>query len=188
MKNLVIHPKDSSTDFLTSSYTKIKNQSKIVRELKFKKEEYLNLIDQSKKIVLMGHGTYLGLIDPSSNKNLLIDSIDFPEALKKKPKIFIWCNSDEYVHSYFAKFEKPVLYTGMIISDLDEAKIYNIECSNEDILESNFCFAKTLDFLFYEILEQEEISNLTLTKILNDFYNSKNPIIQFNKERIYFNN
>lgn len=188
MKNLVIHPKDQTTDYLEYSYKRISDNSKIIRDVHLSKEEYMNQILNSERILLMGHGNSFGLLNPNSEeKNHLIDSIDFPKILRKKNKVFIWCDSDIYVNRFYSKHEKPILYTGMIISEKQEAKELQINCTDSDILESNQKFAETMNILLFEVFESKKTNKIKLEKIIQNYFNSKNPIINFNKDKIFLN-
>ncbi len=185
MRNLVIHPKDLTTDYLEYSYKQIAHNTKIIRDMTLPREEYMNEISNSEKIILMGHGTSFGLLNPNSNQELLIDSIDFPQILRKKNKVFIWCNSDLYVNRFYVDHEKPILYTGMIISEKKEAEFYQINCEDSDILESNQKFSEMINHILFEVFENKTNNKVLLKKIINKYSDLKNPIIKFNKEKIF---
>ena len=59
-KTLVIHPDDPSTDFLKPIYSTVKYKTVLIRdsnEKSIKKQ-----IDESDRVMMMGHGTPLGLL------------------------------------------------------------------------------------------------------------------------------
>lgn len=167
MKTLVIHPADYSTNFLRGIYsgrgwTVINtNTSK-----KFLKEQ----IKAHDRIVMLGHGTEKGLL---GFKKFVIDST-WVYLLREKNCVCIWCNADVFVKKYDLKG----FYTGMIISEYDEALMFCLHhFTSNDITESNT--------LFTESIKNAIDSENMFESVISQYTTEKNSIIDFNKQNIF---
>lgn len=166
MKTLVIHPKDTTTDFLTEIYSD-KNWE-VINTNPSKK----NLREQIKahdRIIMLGHGTKFGLI---GFNRLVIDS-SWVYLLREKECICIWCHADLFV----TKYKLRGFYTGMIISEQEEALDYAIQANANDILQSNLLFASAI---------KESINTKDMVANIKNIYKGNSAIIMFNKENIYY--
>ena len=98
MSVLIIHPKDPSTNFLIPIYASISNKTVIHGGIG--KNELRELIRSHDRIIILGHGTNLGLLSVGQFPDIgsyIIDS-SFIELLSvKKDNIFIWCDADQFV-------------------------------------------------------------------------------------------
>jgi len=171
MKTLVIHPKDYSTDFLKPIYEgKGYDIIDFYQSPKKLKEQMRNY----DKIMMMGHGTSSGLLNvfPKVMANYIIDA-SFVDILKDKECVYIWCNADNFVRKYNLKG----FYTGMIISEMNEAFFYSIKTNIFEITESNKLFASCVK----TALESEDPVKLMKESYISD----KNPVIMYNSENIY---
>lgn len=134
MKTLVIHPKDITTDFLSDIYS---DKDWTVININVSKSFLKKQIKEHDRIVMLGHGTGEGLI---GFKRLIIDS-NYVYLLRDKITVCIWCNADNFVKKYNLKG----FYTGMIISEMDEANCYSLyETSQANITASNILFATAI--------------------------------------------
>lgn len=115
MKPLVIHPQDSSTEFLRELYWKYefdvlsdKDSNAVVKKA---------LQDHS-RIMLLGHGTEGGLLSPycSDQFGRLIIGPRHVDFLRGKEIIGIWCNANIFAY----KYGLTGLFSGMIISEESE--------------------------------------------------------------------
>lgn len=168
MKTLVIHPIDSTTDFLTKIYYN-KNYT-VVRE-RISNSALIDLIRQNDRIIMLGHGTSLGLL---SGENFILTS-KHVQFLRDKICIGIWC----YANEFFIKYGLKGFYTGMFISEIDEAYYEGFRLiSEKDIEYSNDLFSKSIS------------ANIDSNNILDDIrtsYNDKyNIILQYNRNLLGF--
>ena len=172
MSTLVIHPSDSTTDFLKPIYSGL-DCNVINNELP--EEEIRNAITQSSRLILMGHGTEDGLL----GWNRLVFHAGMLMSLNHNPNnIFIWCHADKFVSNH----QLSGFYSGMFISEPQEAHYYDLEVADEQIHHSNTLFASTLRNVLKRSLPADRVCD-TVKKI----YQSPNcPIIRFNRERLYF--
>ena len=169
MKTLVIHPKDVTTDFLSEIYL---DKDRTVINENVSKKHLKKSIKEHDRIVMLGHGTPHGLL---GFKHFVIDST-YVQLLRDKICVCVWCNADVFVKKYGLNG----LYTGMIISEVDEAHYNGIDTTHEFIDDSNKLFAKSIK----ESIDGDEI----LTNITNTYIGEGNPIIEFNQQRIYYKN
>lgn len=166
MKTIVIHPKDYSTDFLSEIYSDkewyVVNDNRSESELK-------KLTKQYERVVMLGHGTEDGLI----GFNRLIINSSWADLLLDKICVCIWCNADEFVKRYGLKG----FYTGMIISEEDEAVMYSISTNLDSIFESNKDFALAI---------KNSIDDVNMLEKAKMLYSGKSSVVEFNRNRLYF--
>ncbi len=165
MKTLVIHPKDSSTDFLAEIY-KEKDWTLISKNCSnsFLREQ----IKAHDRIVMLGHGTCHGMF---GFDRFFIDST-YVQLLREKYCVCIWCNADEFV----VKYNLKGFYTGMIISELEEAKMFDVPSNQQWINQSNEDFANAIKLSIDEENPAERAKEL---------YEGNSAVVEFNRARIY---
>ena len=123
MKTLVIHPKDLTTDFLESIY---KNMDCTIINTEISKSKLKQSIKLHDRIIMLGHGDAYGLYGYG---HYVIDS-KLVYLLRDKECVAIWCNADRF----FTKYSLTGIYSGMIISEYDEAIMFCLQdFSNKDI-------------------------------------------------------
>jgi len=169
MKTLVIHPKDTSTDFLSHIY-KYRNFTVVTdNPPNSTLRKMLRIHD---RIIMLGHGTKDGLF---GHKKFMIDSNDVA-TLREKEIIAIWCNADEFVKKYNLKG----FYSGMFISEFDEAYyegVYGL--TTDEIEKSNNDFAKILG----KYLDSDNI----LESVKDEYRDDDNSVVVFNRNRLFSN-
>ena len=180
MKTLVIHPKDSSTDFLCEIYEPIPHKTIIRGGLT--KLEVSRLINQHDRIIMCGHGTPLGLMSvgqfPTKN-GYIIDWGFVHQLSKRKECIYIWCNSDKFVNKYNLKG----FYSGMFVSEVGESKYCNIPSTQEVVTESNETFSNIMSKY---INKNVKTIYENVKKEYGDF-STTNKVGYYNNERLYLN-
>jgi len=102
---------------------------------------------------------------------MVIDS-SFVYLLKEKQCVCIWCNADVFVEKYKLKG----FYTGMIISEYEEAIIFCVQGDYQEIYNSNVLFADAV---------KKSIDESDMLKSMKLLYDDKNPIIEFNKQNLF---
>ena len=172
MKTLVIHPKDETTDFLSAIY-KDKDYTVIT-------DDFSNLafhIEAHDRIMMMGHGTPQGLLNPLNNYNSFVINAAYVSLLRTKECVCIWCNADKFVKANLMK----CFHTGMIISEWNEAAMFlDLEdFTDADIEESNRLFTESI---------ANHIDEENGLKMIKESYStSTNKVIEYNMSRIYNN-
>jgi len=166
MRTLVIHPKDTTTDFLSVIYS---DRDWTVINSRVSKSFLRSQIKEHDRIVMLGHGTELGLL---SFDNFIIDS-KLVYILREKECICIWCNADKFVDKYGIKG----FYTGMIISEYEEAVLYNVPTGSFWITESNTDFA---------IAIRDAIDTDNMLDTAKMLYECNSSVVEFNRNNLYF--
>jgi len=184
MKTLVIHPQDSSTDFLIPIYMNLKsfpdfNDVTIIRS--GSKYEVDEQIEQHDRIMMMGHGSPQGLfaVGQFGMQGMIIGHSTVP-LLQNKECIFIWCNADRFVETHNLKG----LYSGMFISEVGEANYCGLPGTPQDIVtESNDFFAKELGSVSEKSLDEMYQHIRYSYGMLAE----GNAVAEYNHNRLYLN-
>lgn len=179
MRNLIIHPEDPTTTFLSTIYANLKNKTVIKGGIT--KSELRELIDSHDRVLMLGHGSTFGLLNPGqfpdTSSYIIDDSMVLP-LKNKSNSIYIWCFASKFVHQH----ELSGLCTGMFISEVREANSYCFENIDEDLIDmSNRRFSwiisnyvnQPIEILYQKLMYEYEL----LAR--------KNPIARFNLERLY---
>jgi len=167
MKTLVIHPKDLTTDFLSEIYSdkdwKVINKNVSTKYLK-------QQIKNHDRIIMLGHGTEQGLI---GFYRFVIDS-KLVYLLREKFCICIWCNANIFVEKYGLKG----FYSGMIISEYEEAMLYSISTNIQWINESNKDFALAI---------KNSIDDENMLEKTKELYEGNSSVVEFNRNNLFYN-
>jgi hypothetical protein len=173
MKTLVIHPNNPTTDFLKKIYEG--KDYTVFDCYNYTNDDLINVIISHDRIIMCGHGSSDGLFD-INNGGFIIDNSIVP-YLQTKECICIWCNADVFVEDYGL----TGLYTGMFISEVEEAYLFQINESMNDIDFSNNVFSGLLGTIIdkYELSEVFDI-------LKKCYYDKENDVMIFNNERIFY--
>ena len=121
MKTLIIHPEDSTTDFLSQIYAPLPNKTVIRGGIT--KSELPKLIESHDRVLMLGHGSPYGLIStdqfPEAGSYIIDDSMVL-SLINKTNSVFIWCNANQFVDRHGLEG----LNCGMFISEEGEAIYY----------------------------------------------------------------
>ena len=178
-KTLVLHPKDSSTDFLKPIYENVKNKMVIQNDFQ-DKERIASLIQEYPRVMMMGHGSRDGLFNVCANEwGFVIESSLVTYLSQNTENIMIWCNADQFVINN----NLNGFYTGMFVSEVSEANFCGLKNVNQRLVsESNECFSRVLG----EIIDLP--NNLRYEKLMKSEYKSlseKNIVAAYNFRRLY---
>jgi hypothetical protein len=172
---LVIHPDDRSTDFLKPIYTGITNATVVTGG--YSKAEVKELIEQHDRVIMLGHGSPLGLFAIGKFKDTTGHIINFEmvEALSKKTNnMYIWCHANQFVEYH----QLNGFYSGMFISEYGEADIYNVACKQGDVEQSNDLFASIVGKNVLK--EAKQLCEEAKTQ----YYIQDNLVNEYNKQRL----
>lgn len=179
---LVIHPDDRSTDFLKLIY-----EGKCYDVVNFDDNELIdyepheikgilyNDIEKHDRILLMGHGTHYGLLNPKRGGFIVDDS--FADLLNTKDIVSIWCFSDQFFKRN--DIYNNQLHTGMIISEVLE-QLYvlgRVYLNKDEQLKNMNMFAKAINECIEESPEKMR------EHILKN-YVGEDPVTEFNRRNI----
>ncbi len=168
MKTLVIHPKDVTTDFLSVIY---EGRDWTVITESTSRNALKRAIRDHDRIIMLGHGTEDGLI--GFNRSGFAINSTMVYALRSKHCVCIWCNADQFVKRYNIKG----FYTGMIISEYDEAIYYSVPTNDYYINKSNLLFADS-------VKKTIDLPNM-LPEMQRMYYDGNNQVIMFNVHNLY---
>ena len=179
MKTLVIHPKDSSTQFLEITYQNIEDKTVITGGKT--KYEVMRLIESHDRVMLMGHGSPFGLFSMgqfNAANGYIIDQSTVEVLEGKNNMVYIWCNADQFIN----RFNLKGFYSGMFISEVGEANYCGVYGATQDVVdESNFKFVEIVG---------ESINNdldLVYKNVVSEYgkLNATNRIVEYNHQRLY---
>ena len=169
MKTLVIHSPDPSTDVLKLIY---KDKDWTVINDYNSNKEIIEAIKAHDRIIMLGHGIPNGLI--GKQMSLVINS-SHVYLLREKYCIGIWCNADQFFKRYGLKGK----YTGMIISEVEEAEYCGVAGDQAQVDVSIELFT----ILMTEFVDER----MPLNEVIDQYKNENNPITDFNRIRIFDN-
>lgn len=180
---LVIHPKDKTTAMLSALYDGLEAQ--VVDGYRSTKEmgHLLHHVSTQERIMLLGHGSDKGLFfrkdDSKDEFDKMIVGHSHAYHLRKHGGniVAIWCNADQ-----FARAEGlHGLFSGMIVSELNEALLYQVETTQEELDLENVKLARRLRALFDERIPLNEIPKRMLA--MDDVHS---PLTTFNYNNFYY--
>lgn len=166
MKTLVIHPKDITTDFLSEIYL---DKDWTVINMNVSKKVLKEQIKSHDRIVMLGHGTERGLIGFGKT---MLDS-NYVYLLRDKLCVCIWCNADVFVEKYGLKG----FYTGMIISEYEEAVTYGVPANLFVIENSNRKLAAAV---------KNSIDLKNMLEMVKLLYDGHSEVSKFNRNNLYY--
>ena len=178
MKNLIIHPKDPTTEFLSPLYANLTDKTVVTDGIT--KSEMRILIEIHDRIIMLGHGFQYGLINPGQFPGaglFIVDDSMAPILRKKSSGIYIWCHADHYVRTHGISG----LCSGMFISSVDESILYGYTDIDSGLIDqSNERFAAIMSKWISEPL------NLLYDRLLVEYsiLARTNLIAKFNLERL----
>jgi hypothetical protein len=178
MKNLIIHPTDSSTDFLSPIYADISDA--IILNGGATKDQVKELITRHDRVIMLGHGSPFGLFSVGQfmgGNGYIIDST-MVDVLKHTECISIWCNADKFMN----KHELNGFYSGMFISEVGEAHYCGLPgILQETVNTSNHYFAQLLG----EVINEPLSVIYEHVKENYGLLNEDNPVANYNYNRLY---
>ena len=187
MKTLIVHPKDSTTTFLTGIYKSLSNKTVITDGMT--RKDLRRLMWSHDRIISCGHGTINGLCandrfipDPGSGVLWFANVVDdtMVDVLSHKPdSIYIFCDADKFIR----RNNLRGFYTGFFISEVEEAEYWGFEnITNEEIDELNRVFAEIVGRHINEPIKSLYKNVIQEYGIIAE----RHPVARYNWERLYF--
>ena len=175
---LVIHANDPTTRVLSRLYESREDFYMRLDEHS-SNTTVIRTIKDADNVMMLGHGNEIGLFSIPDKKGhycrLLVDS-GHVQFLREKVCVGIWCYANEFARQY----RLHGLFSGMIISELHEAKENNIPTTKEEIDAEMEKFADRLKFCI-ETYELHEVPESMLK--LDDVHS---PLTEFNYKNLYY--
>lgn len=179
---LVIHPKDRTT-MLQLLY---EGQEAQLIDQSFSKKEIRHILNHTssyERIMILGHGSNKGLFSRENDEEDVFDRlvIFHPHAryLRKHGgnMIGMWCNAN-----LFAKAEGlHGLFTGMVITEMNEALVYEINTNQEELNKENIKLAQRLRSLLDENIPLSDVPQRM--QALDDVHT---PLTEFNYKNFHY--
>lgn len=163
---LIIHMDDRSTDFLKAIYWGVVG-TVVTHKLPCKLIN--DLIEVHDQVIMLGHGSPTGLF--SLNGGYIIGESNVEALRSKKDSIFIWCHASTFMKRY----NLHGFATGMFISEVEEAEIYDIKASRGEIEYSNNLFADTVG------CHIENTCSTLCEKVVTEYMAKYSPVIDYNR-------
>ena len=136
------------------------------------------IINEQDRIVLIGHGTYWGLLNQRLD-GFVVDP-NMVQFLRGKDIIGIWCNASNFADRYDLKG----FFTSMFISNSNElidCGFQPFENCEEEIRRQNLIFAKRIN----ELLITNTPSGDWATILFNSLTDSDERFVYYNYEAMY---
>ena len=143
----------------------------------------LHHVSTQERIMLLGHGSDKGLFFRKNDSKEEFDKVIVSHAhayhLRKHGGniVAVWCNADQ-----FARAEGlHGLFTGMIVSELNEALLHQVETTQEKLDRENARLARRLRALLDERIPLSEIPKRMLA--MDDVHS---PLTTFNYRNFHY--
>ena len=174
----VVHATDPTTQVLSLLYEQREDVVCIITETSTN-GAVQRAIRSAGTVMMLGHGNEYGLFstpgrDGRYNRFLITDR--HVQFLREKTCIGIWCHADMFARRYGLHG----LFSGMIISELQEAADYGIEATKEEIDAVMGKWTRRLK----DCIERHGLeATPALMKELDD---EKSPLSRFNYNRLVY--
>ena len=174
----IIHANDPTTEVLSLLYNSKEYNYMRIDETSTN-ADVQNIIRADDLVIMLGHGNQYGLFS-KPNKNGKYDRFLITDRhvqfLRNKTCIGIWCHADQFAE----KYGLHGLFSGMIISELQEALDYHIEATKEEIDIEMELFIRRLK----DCLERYDLKAIPI--IMRDFDYQKSELNIFNYSHLYY--
>lgn len=174
---LIIHANDPTTSFLHALYDNRDDISGRIDESNTN-GEVIRALKTADRIMMLGHGCGDGLFSIPDKDGMFRPLVysRHAEFLRGKDCIGIWCHADEFADRYKLRG----LFSGMMISEMNEAQIFHIATTPEELERENELYALRLR----HCLDHYPLSEIPLRMLeLNDTHT---PLTDFNYSSLYW--
>ena len=176
---IVIHPKDKTTSFLRTIYSWEKEITLIDETWNNRNiREAIGTSPKEEIIMMLGHGCDKGLFAPYGDNPFARTIIDsrIVYLLREHTCIGIWC----YANEFAKKYDLKGLFSGMVVSDANEALDYKLDYEGEDINLLNKQYANDLAYC----LRKNSLNSVPQMMLEIQDYHS--DIKDFNYQSLYY--
>ena len=174
----VIHANDPTTRVLSRLYESREDFLLRINEASTK-GQVRRAIKDTDKLMMLGHGNRFGLFSTPNKKGQYVRQLvngDFVQFLRDKTCIGIWCYANEFAQRY----SLHGLFSGMIISELQEAADNHIVATKEEIDTEMEKFVERLKLC----IETGELRDVPARMLELDDVHS--PLTEFNYKNLYY--
>ena len=176
---IVIHPKDKTTSFLKAIYAGKKDVTLIDETWNNRNiREAIGSAPKEEIIMMLGHGYSGGLLAPYGDNQFARTIVDsrLVYLLKEHTCIGIWCYANEFAKKYGLKG----LFSGMVVSDANEALDNCLDYDGENIEMLNNQYASDLEYC----MRRYSLDLVPL--MMQEIQDYHSDIKDFNYKSLYF--
>lgn len=138
---LVIHPEDSSTDFLSALYENVEGVTCLRGDESRKTlTKILYHRPAGETFLLLGHGNRDGLFRKEDDGYHCYVGRSMAYCLKRHPVIGVWCHANLFAEAV----SLHGLFTGMVVSEMEEARQYCVKTTEDELERENLRYAENL--------------------------------------------
>lgn len=170
-KLLVIHPDDRTTDDLKLVYGGLDTEVITKPSL----EQVRDSLNGRQRTFFLGHGLPQGLL--GTNFKLCVDERSSPLLKDQTENIYIWCNADVYLQTQ----SLSGFATGMFISEVREAYVFNVKATAVEIRISNRLFSRLVNLCARRGYTCRETFEFVCRN-----YRPVNELSQYNRQRLRY--
>lgn len=181
--NLVIHPEDATTRMLEVLYEGTEYVLITAPLPRRAMRRLLRESPQQERILLLGHGSAAGLLyrekQGTNEFSGLIISHGHAYPLRRHGAnlVGIWCNAVN-----FARRERlHGLFSGMLITELEEAREHNVATSQEELARENVNLAKKL-----RLLLESDVPLRDIPALMEELDTVKTELTMFNYRNFFY--
>lgn len=174
----VIHANDPTTKSLSYLYERRQDVSARITEASTN-SDIQRAIRGDDNIMMLGHGNQYGLFskpDKNGEYNRFLITDRHVQFLREKTCIGIWCHANKFAERYGLHG----LFSGMIISELQEAIDYEIHATKEEIDVEMEKFSLRLN----ECIDRFGLAEASLR--MRDLDDVKSELTIFNYTNLYY--
>lgn len=174
----IVHANDPTTRFLSQLYEQRGDVTAHITEASTK-AAVQRAIREGNALMMLGHGNEYGLFSAPNKKGkferLLISDRDV-QFLRDKTCICIWCHANQFAE----KYGLHGLFSGMIISELQEAIDYNIVVTKEEIDRVMNAFTRHLK----DCIDRYDLKEIPLR--MSELDTIRSELSTFNYSHLYY--
>jgi len=175
---IVIHPNDKTTSFLKKMYENEKDVILIDETWNNRNIRETIGMSENELILMLGHGCGNGLFAPYGENQFARTIVDdkLVYLLKDKTCIGIWCHANEFAEKYGLKG----LFSGMVVSEANEAYSLGLDIYGEDLESCNNQYASDLDYCL------RHYSLDLIPEMMQEIQDYHSDLKDFNYKSLYF--
>lgn len=183
---VVIHPSDASTDVFRGIYEAVSGA--VVVRGGLRRSEAAAQCASAQCVVCVGHGTGTGLmaVGKFPGELFIVDESFVPVLASVSNAVLLWCNADVFVRRTQLS---RVFFSGMFVSEVDEAIDEGLPGDAELVHESNSAFVRIAATHLQLLMDGCGVEAFHAA-VVRDYGRiaKENPIAAFNCERLYVRN
>lgn len=179
---LIIHPKDRTTAMLRTLYEGVEGARVLDKHPGTKEvSHHLHHTAVGERVLLLGHGGELGLYDRDDDTVPGFDRLAVGRKhafylRKLRNTVAVFCHADRFARS----LGLHGLFTGMIVSELEEADEYGVPTTAAELERETLLFAQRLRALL-----DADTPFCDIPQLMRQADKARTPLTTFNYQNIH---